>query len=98
MDQPIFDRVVVERVELREQLPDGQAFEVLALNRGDGLPQIASIRVVAANSLLSAIDGRPESWIAAAIERGAVSLPNDGNKLNALAARDLVFDSRYVPG
>jgi hypothetical protein len=96
MGEPIFDRVVVERVELREQLTDGQSFEVLALNGGEGPAQIVSIRVIATGSLLAAIDGPPEIWIAAAIERGATSLPNDGNKLNALRARDLVFDSRYV--
>jgi hypothetical protein len=96
MDSPIFDRVVVDRVELREQLPDGQAFEVLAMNGGEGLPQLTSLRVVATNSLLAAIDCEPEAWIAAAIERGASSLPNDGNKLNALRAEDIVFDGRYV--
>jgi hypothetical protein len=96
MDPPIFDRVVVDRVEPREQLPGGQAFEVLAANGGDGLPQVTSLRVVATDGLLAAIQEPPEVWIAQAIERGATSLPNDGAKLIALRAKDIVFDSRFV--
>jgi hypothetical protein len=87
----IFDHVCVVGVMERDRPPDGRAYDLLAINVGEGESDIALLHATASGS---AGDGL--AWTARAVEQRARTHPNNGGKLAALGNERLSFDSRHA--